>query len=131
MDACCEISWAGLVTDPRSAVVHGEVVMDPETVGPGRIVLTAHIAPQTVALLVVDVVVRGLVLGYVLDGRPIETEEGGVLGVVVELAVEDAPLGVEDAGGVVAVDDGVLEEEAAVGVPSRNARTRAVLRLPV
>ena len=69
MDAGCKILRAGLVTDPRAAVVHGEVVVGPEAVVPGRVVLAAHVAPQAVALLVVDVVVGGLVLGYALDGR--------------------------------------------------------------
>jgi hypothetical protein len=71
--------------------------MYPEAIVPERIVGAANIAPEAIALLLVDVQITSFILGYPLDGRTVEAQRRASVAVFEELGVEDTALHVADA----------------------------------
>src|SRR5215218_9456059 len=99
-----------LVARPPAAVLHQQVMVDPEAVGHRCSSVGASVVtPQSVGWVVVDVVVGSFVLVHALHGRGRPTPVCGVGAVIVQVGVQQLARHVGDAEAGVIVDGEVLQ----------------------
>src|SRR5215211_6313331 len=117
---------AVLVADTSAAIVDHHAVIHIEALcPPGGIVGAANIAPQAIALLIVDEHSSCYILGYPLDGRTVEAQRRLFFAVFEELGVADSALHVADAYRGVVMDSGERHLKVRTRRPSSDS-TRAV-----